>query len=363
MDRLTGTMETLSSMQLTADMEGLDAQSKTVLHSREVLAVILQGVITEYKGYSRKEIMDFIDPDSMTDEKEISSGRSNTQIRGDNSEFVQLNEKVSHFDMVFRAKNPQLSTEDVQISLHVDVEPQKTYRPGYPIEMRGIYYLARLLSSQLSLVTKDTDYSELEKCYGIWICRDDIPKSDRYSVSVYEIKNTKNTGMQTVEKRTYDLLTLIIIRLGSKEYEGKEGEEDYELLHFLNAIMYPHKEDFMDTVSEYIDFSENEELWKEVKHMGGLGESIREECLEEGIVKGREEGREEGRLEGIAEGRLEGIAEGRAEGKIVGIQALIQDNVEEQVPRERILLKLQKHFGLEEEKAEEYYERFALLSK
>ena len=36
--------------------------------------------------------------------------------------------------------------------------------------------------------------------------------------------------------------------------------------------------------------------------MGGLGESIREECLEEGIVKGREEGREEGIEQGIEQG-------------------------------------------------------------
>lgn len=27
--------------------------------------------------------------------------------------------------------------------------------------------------------------------------------------------------------------------------------------------MYPHKTDFIKTVSEYIDFSETEELWKE----------------------------------------------------------------------------------------------------
>lgn len=40
MDQIKGSMETLSAMQITADMEGLDAQSKSVLHSREVLAVI-----------------------------------------------------------------------------------------------------------------------------------------------------------------------------------------------------------------------------------------------------------------------------------------------------------------------------------
>ena len=63
MDRVKGSMECLSSMQLTADMEGLDAQSKTVLQSREVLAVILQETVEEYSAYSRKEIMGFIEAD------------------------------------------------------------------------------------------------------------------------------------------------------------------------------------------------------------------------------------------------------------------------------------------------------------
>ena len=94
MDQIKGSMETLSAMQITADMEGLDAQSKSVLHSREVLAVILQGTVSEYKGYSRKEIMDFIEVDSMSETKEVSPGRTNTQGRGDNAEFIHLNEKT-----------------------------------------------------------------------------------------------------------------------------------------------------------------------------------------------------------------------------------------------------------------------------
>ena len=97
----------------------------------------------------------------------------------------------------------------------------------------------------------------------------------------------------------------------------------YELLRFLDTIMSPHKEDFMDKVKKYIDFSENEELWKEVMHVSGLGMSIFEEGLE------------------------------------VGIQVLIEDNLEEQIPKERSLEKLQKRFQLTKEKAEEYYDRFA----
>lgn len=286
MEKLTGSMEALSAMQITADMEGLDAESKTLLHSKEVLAVILQGTIEEYKGYSLKEIMEFIEAASIMDVKEVSPGRTNTQVRGESAEYVQLGEKVSYFDLLFRARNPLLSEGKVTVSLHVDVEPQKTYKPGYPIEKRGIYYLARMLSAQLQLITDTTDYGELEKCCGIWICRDDVPEKERYSISFYEIANTKNIGVDTVERGNYDLLKMVLIRLGEKVYNGEEGDEGYRLLRFLNVIMYPHRENFMDTISEYIDFSENEELWKEAEHMTGLGQSILEEGIGQGIEKG-----------------------------------------------------------------------------
>jgi hypothetical protein len=92
---------------------------------------------------------------------------------------------------------------------------------------------------------------------------------------------------------------------------------------FLNAIMYPHQGDFTDTVSEHIDFLDNEALWREAEHMDGLGMRIWKE--------GREEGRE------------------------IGIKALILDNVEE-----RIITKLQKRFDLTEERSRQYYEQFAL---
>lgn len=47
---------------------------------------------------------------------------------------------------------------------------------------------------------------------------------------------------------TLNLMTLVVIKLGDKVYNGEKGDEGYELMRFLNAIMYPHQKDFMDTV-------------------------------------------------------------------------------------------------------------------
>ncbi|MCI9530808.1 MAG: hypothetical protein HFH38_03490 [Lachnospiraceae bacterium] len=289
-DKMQGSMEVLNFFQITEGMEGLDHASKELYKNKEVLAIILKGVAREFEGYSYKEIMGFIEADSITTGEDVSPGRTNTRIVGDDKEYAALNEKLSLFDTKFRVINPGLSDGEVIVNLHVDVEAQKTYRPGYLIEKRGIYYLARELSAQLSLVTEHTDYGCLEKCYSIWVCRDNVPEDERFSISFMEMSNTRNFGKCNPVRENYDLLTLVIIRLGDKVFHGIEDKGKNDMMEFLHAVMYPHRGNFLDTVKKHINFSDNEELWKEVGHMSGLGVSIRDECLEEGRTEGRAEG-------------------------------------------------------------------------
>lgn len=65
----------------------------------------------------------------------------------------------------------------------------------------------------------------------------------------------------------------------------------------------------------------------------------------------RQEGREEGHTAGLAEGRTAGLAE--------GIKNFIQEFVEEQFPKEKIIEKLEKRFSLTEEEAKKYYQMFS----
>ncbi|MDD3254161.1 MAG: Rpn family recombination-promoting nuclease/putative transposase [Lachnospiraceae bacterium] len=54
---------------------------------------------------------------------------------------------------------------------------------------------------------------------------------------------------------------------------------------------------------------------------------------------------------------------GRGEGRAEGIQALIEDNLEDGKSEAVILEKLRKHFGLTEEQAREYFGRFAAAAQ
>lgn len=73
-------------------------------------------------------------------------------------------------------------------------------------------------------------------------------------------------------------------------YNKAKEEPGYDVLKFLHAVMYPHKEDFLDTVKEYIDFSCNEALWKEMDKMSGLGMSVLLEGEARGEVRGEMRG-------------------------------------------------------------------------
>lgn len=269
-DKMKGSMEVLNSFQMTKGMEGLDHASKELYKNKEVLAVILKGVAREFERYHYKEIMGFIEGDSITTDEDVSLGRTNTRIIGDDKEYGALNEKLALFDTKFRVVNPELSGGEVIVNLHVGVEAQKTYRPGYSIEKRGIYYLARELSSQLSLV---------------------------------------------------------IIRLGDKIFHEIEDKGKNDMMEFLHAVMYPHRENFLDTIKKYINFSENEELWKEVGKMSGLGMSI------------------------LEEGRIEGRIEGRAE-------EIIESGYDFGMSEQDILARLQKKLQITLEEAERYLETF-----
>ena len=298
-ETIRGNLGVASSFQLTEQMEALDQQSKNLLQYKEVLAVILKHTVDEYADYSVAKVMDFIDADSISTSTEVSRDRTNTRIEGSSTEFAELSEKTTFFDLVFRAKNPRLTSQVILVRLRINLEAQKEYRPGYPIEKRGIYYLARMLSSQLNLLTEQTDYGQLEKCYSIWICRDHIPKREQMSISYYGISNFKNVGSCSPRKEDYDLLQLVVIRLGDRDYQS-EGED---VLEFLSTIFYPHKEGFRKKIAKYIDLDSSLQE-QEVDRMSGLGESI--------FLEGIEEGREKERINTERERQRANAAEGRA---------------------------------------------------
>lgn len=71
--------------------------------------------------------------------------------------------------------------------------------------------------------------------------------------------------------------------------------------------------------------------------------------------QGKADGRAEGLRDGRAEGIREGAREGRAEGVRAGIRIFIEDKIEDGVPKNIIIEKVQKRFGLSEKEARDFF--------
>lgn len=60
--------------------------------------------------------------------------------------------------------------KDERIRLIINVEAQKDCHPGYQIPTRGVFYGARMISSQLGTEFSDSSYDGIKKVYSIWVC-------------------------------------------------------------------------------------------------------------------------------------------------------------------------------------------------
>ena len=168
--------------------------------------------------------------------------------------------------------------------------------------------MARDLSSQLSTITQTTDYSKLEKCYSIWICAEDVPKKLQNTLTEYSFSKKDIIGVADEPEEDYDLLTVIIIRLG-KETEEK-GIFDYLKGLFTGDIK---------RIQRYSHIEWSEPFQEEASKMTGFGDMIYERGIQQGIQQGMQQGMQQG------------IQQGRHEGMILG--ALMSGKTPEEVSK------------------------------
>mgnify|MGYP000391118290 CR=1 FL=1 len=270
-----------------------DAGMKQLMSNKEIIIPILQMTVPEFKTCSQEEILQCLDISSITKDdfvSDIPNVEKDLRLTKEDSELSSLGEKLVRFDIRFKIINPKLSTEKIRVNLHIDMEAQKSYRPSnpsYPILKRAVYYVARDLSSQLSTITQTTDYSKLEKCYSIWICAEDVPKKLQNTLTEYSFSKKDIIGVADEPEEDYDLLTVIIIRLG-KETEEK-GIFDYLKGLFTGDIK---------RIQRYSHIEWSEPFQEEASKMTGFGDMIYERGIQQGMQQGIQQGRHEGMILG-----------------------------------------------------------------
>ena len=190
-------------------------------------------------------------------------------------ELSSVTDKLIRYDVRFEAVNPKLSNEMLTFFLHIDIEVQNDYKPGYPIIKRGIYYAARDICSQLGVLTEETNYDVLRKAYSIWICNDKVPAAEQNTLSKYSIEKKDVIGSVNEPESDYDLMTVVIIRRGAKA-----GEE--QIFDYLHGLFNTD----IKRIEKYVDISDDENLKKEVDSMSGLGQSIYDRGISIGEARG-----------------------------------------------------------------------------
>ena len=274
--------ELSTDIEAVAERARCDEAHRKLLAHRKILAPLLQTVADEYKDMPLDEIAECIEPPEIG----TTPVDADSRVIGANNEDVSADEGKITFDVKFNAVAP---SGEGYIRIIVNVEGQDDFYPGYPVGKRGIYYEARLISSQKGTVFSGQEYGKIVKVYTIWIFTNP-PKKFRGSITKYAITENVVVGNMTIPTEDYDLMTMIFVCV------VETTREKNDILRLLGVLF-----------SDELRAKEKEQILQDdfaIPMQKELKEGISMATYSEGIEirafrKGREEGREHTLLENI----------------------------------------------------------------
>ena len=170
-------------------------------------------------------------------------------------------------------------TLDCPVQLFINAETQNKSNPGYPLLMRGVFYACRMISDQYGTVFTHSDYGKIRKVYSVWICPRPA-KQREYTINSYAMQEDHLAGEWNAEPSHYDLITVIVINLGTKAAHELTG-----LFRLLNAIFLDKMkpEELGRILTEEYSIRLTPSLKKGVETMCNLSEGLVEEGIQKGI--------------------------------------------------------------------------------
>lgn len=256
-----------------------DQTMLNVLSDKQVLAWFLKRFVSEYEHLPLEEIeTKYIEPETILVSK-AGVSRDSSGIKGLSEKDSTQTEGTVYYDIVFQAYYP--GNEEEKIGLYINREAQADYYPGYPLEMRGIYYGARRLTSQLKQINRETNYGCLQKVYSIWLCVGNVPAYESDTVTLYDISKNDIIGSVKRNKDFYDLINVVIIRLND---EAAPEDNTMKMLQtlFSNQLSKQEKLHALEKLGMRI----NDSLEKGVGGSMNLSDYVELK----GIEKGRRDG-------------------------------------------------------------------------
>ncbi len=254
-----------------------DDAVREILSDKNILAWILCCTTKEFRGMPAEEVKACIEGEPEVSEVPIEPGRTNEAIIGDNTEDKIMHEGIVRFDIRFSAVTPHKK----RIKIIVNVEAQKEFYPGYDLVTRGVYYGARLISSQKNREFTGSHYDDIKKVYSIWICLN-APKYAQNTVTEYKIQQDKLYGDYRGRAR-YDLMSVVMICLGEPE-ENVGSEDTYQKLLRLLSVLASHRmepEEKLQVLEQEYHIATTSKLEEGVNIMCNWSEGIIERITKE----------------------------------------------------------------------------------
>ena len=121
---------------------------------------------------------------------------------------------------------------------------------------------------------------------SIWICENSaISRSD--TINEYYFCENCRRGNYQEERKNYDLMRVIVMRLGS---QGEESEDD--AIRLLSKVFSENitADDKKRVLSEEFNIAVTDSMEQEVERMCNLSDGLEERCMARGFAKGRAAG-------------------------------------------------------------------------
>lgn len=267
-----------------------DAAVKKILAEKSILAWILKSCVEELKGYSVKDISEkyILGEPQVAEMPVFSDEAGQSKVSGIGVEDVTISEGTVTFDIRFQVVCPG---SNERITLIVNVEAQNDFYPGYPLVKRGIYYCSRLISSQHETVFVKSQYEKIKKVYSIWICANP-PKERENTITAYSLAEQNYVGTVKEKKPHYDLMTVVMICLGSSKESESEG-----VLKMLEVLLSAEMKsaEKKEILAQEFRIPMTESFERRVGEMCNLSDGVEARGIEKGKEFGKEIGKEIGR--------------------------------------------------------------------
>lgn len=252
------------------------------------MAHILKSCTEEFKDCSLLDIAwRYIQGEPSISRIAVEPETISPRIESEQTEDKSGAEGTVYYDIRFHAVAP---VDGKMIQLIINLEAQNGFNPGYPLLKRAVYYCGRMISSQYGTVFVKVHYEKIQKVYSIWICTMPTKKWE-YNISRYRFTEEHLIGRTQAERSHYDLITIVLVCLGSKSHKQLKG-----ILRLLNMLLLDNmgSQEKQELLAKEFNVTMTPHLEKGVATMCNLSEGIERRGERRGEKRGEKRGRKLG---------------------------------------------------------------------